>query len=111
MFEWFRKVFNKDTAGPNELRPVKGAMVARQGNRVVYNMLDPTMQKFIGQCVGAIKKAGIKAKGTGQFSIRLGEKGVELRLDEFWQEYARSGDDAVFQKLVADAKDTLDLAE
>ncbi len=111
MLQWLRNLFSRNAAQPNGLRPVPGATVALAGNRVIYNMLDPTMQRFMGQCVGAIKKAGVKAKGTGQFSVLLGEKRVELWLDEFWQEYAQSGDDAIFQKVVADAKDTLDLAE
>ena len=32
-----------------------------------------------------LKKAGIAAKGTGQFSILVGEQHAELRLDKFYQ--------------------------
>jgi hypothetical protein len=111
VFQWIRNLFHSQPTRPDDLRPVPGALVARQGNRVIYNMLDPTMKKFMGQCIGAIKKANIRAKGTGQFSILLGENAVELVLDDFWKEYAGSGDAAVFQKVVEAAKDTLDLAE
>jgi hypothetical protein len=43
------------------------------------------MQQFMGRCVGAIKKAGIAAKGTGQFSVLVGESRTELRLDQFYR--------------------------
>ena len=43
------------------------------------------MQQFMGRCVGAIKKAGIAAKGTVQFSIIVGETRAELRLDKFYK--------------------------
>ena len=111
MLQWIRNLFRGQPAQHDEFRPVPGAMVVKQGNRVVYNMLDPTMQKFMGQCVGAVKKASIRAKGTAQFSILLGEEAVELNLDAFWKEYAHSGDAVVFQKVVDAAKDTLKQAE
>jgi hypothetical protein len=55
-----------------------------QEGAVLYNLLSPHMQQFMGRCVGAIKKAGIAAKGTGQFSILVGERGSELSLDKFY---------------------------
>jgi hypothetical protein len=68
-------------------------------------MLDPWMQKFMGQCVGALKKEGIRAQGTGQFSIRLGEDGKkEVRLDAFWSRYSKSQSASEFAAVVAEAK-------
>ena len=67
-------------------------------------MLDPAMQQFMGKCVGVLKKAGLKAKGTGQFSILIGENQCELNLDEFWAEFADKNDSNVFEKVVEAAK-------
>ena len=68
------------------LRPVGGAMVASTADgRVLYNMLTPHMQQFLGQCVGAIKRKGLKARGTGQFSILIGDQQEELALERFYQ--------------------------
>jgi hypothetical protein len=59
----------------------------------------------MGRCVGAVKKAGIRAKGTGQFSILLGDdQRAELQLDEFWSEFAESQDAAVFERVAAAAR-------
>src|SRR5262245_35701115 len=61
------------------LRAVPGAGVfASRDGKVLYNLLTPHMQQFLGRCVSAVKKAGIKAKGTGQFSILLGDSRTEL---------------------------------
>jgi hypothetical protein len=68
------------------LRAVPGALsYSNKEGAVLYNMLTPHMQQFMGRCVSAIKKAGIAAKGTGQFSILVGERRAELRLDKFYQ--------------------------
>jgi hypothetical protein len=68
------------------VRAVPGALAyANHGGEVFYNLLTPHMQQFMGRCVGAIKKAGIAAKGTGQFSILVGESRAELRLDKFYK--------------------------
>jgi len=41
-----------------------------------------------GRCIGTAKKAGIKAKGPGQFSVSLGEsRHVAISLDQFWAKY------------------------
>ena len=79
------------------LRAVPGALnYTNQDGSVLYNLLTPHMQQFMGRCVSAIKKAGIAAKGTGQFSVLVGERGAELRLDRFY----RPEDDP---KLIEDA--------
>jgi hypothetical protein len=95
--------------GRDELRSVPGALTAStESGRVIYNMLDPLMQRFMGQCVGALKKEGIRAKGTGQFSVRVGENGAaEVILDEFWRRYAKDQDARVFSDVVQAAKKAL----
>lgn len=108
MFSWIRTLFGRGPARDSEeLRAVPGAGAYRsQDGKVIYNALDPCMGKFIGRCVGAVKKAGVKAKGTSQFSILLGDQQrSELRLDEFWQEFQESEDEGVFQKVANAAKD------
>jgi hypothetical protein len=82
-------------------RPVPGAGVFADSNgEVIYNMLDPAMKQFMGRCIGAVKKSGIKAKGSGQFSILLGDDGgQELALTPFWQSYQGSQDQAVFNSV------------
>lgn len=56
--------------------------------------------------LGAVKKAGMKARGTGQFSISLEDGTHELLLDDF---YARLCDDpstesAVMEDVVTAAR-------
>ena len=96
-------LFGKQDDG---LRAVPGAGVyADKTGKVVYNMLDPMMGQFMGRCVGAVKKSGIKAKGTGQFSILLGDdQSSELRLDDFWTEFQKSQDGSVFDKVAEAAQ-------
>lgn len=96
----------KDEEG---LRPVRGAGVySDQGGKVVYNMLDPWMGKFMGRCVGAIKKSGIPAKGTGQFSVLLGEdQQAELPLDRFWERFQKSEDEEVFVEVAQAASELI----
>lgn len=68
------------------LRAVPGALVYRDAEgRVGLNLLTPHMQQFMGRCVGALRNAGIPARGTGQFSLLVGEGGEELLLDEFYR--------------------------
>jgi hypothetical protein len=100
----FNKLFGGASEKPApELRPVPGALVAsdRATGRVVYNLLTPHMQQFMGRCVSAIKRGGIVAKGTGQFSILLGEQQSELRLDQFYQP---SDDPGLIEQVVAEAR-------
>ena len=80
-----------------------GALVAsdKATGQVVYNMLTPHMQQFMGRCVSAIKRGGIAAKGTGQFSVLVGEQRTELRLDQFYQP---SDDPSVVEQVVAEAR-------
>ena len=74
----------------------------------MYNLLDPAMQQFLGRCVGAIKKVGIKAKGTGSFSVLLGEdQKTELKLDQFWKEFCNSHDSEVFTRVTSAAKQAI----
>ena len=103
MLSFLTKMFG---GGDSGVRKVPGAMSASdRSGRVVYNMLDPWMQKFMGQCVSALKKEGIKARGTGQFSIQLGEAGKEeLRLDVFWSRYSKNQSASEFAAVVAEAK-------
>jgi hypothetical protein len=101
---WLGKLFGGASEKPApELRPVPGALVAsdRATGQVVYNLLTPHMQQFMGRCVSAIKRAGIVAKGTGQFSILVGEQRSELRLDQFYQP---SDDPALVEQVVAQAR-------
>ena len=107
MFGWFRKTPpDKLQALDEGLRPVPEAGVFRDGGgQVLYNLLDPVMQQFLGRCVGAIKKGGIRAKGTGSFSVLLGEdQRTELQLDRFWKEFCDSQDAAVFSRVAEEAK-------
>jgi len=62
------------------------------------------MQQFMGRCIGAIKKAGLRAKGSGQFSVIIGDAGAELILDDYWQQFSATKDQAVFDRVVAAAK-------
>lgn len=106
MFGWFKKKSpDKPRAPDGGLRPVPGAGVYRYGGQVMYNLLDPVMQQFLGRCVGAIKKVGIRAKGTGSFSVLLGEdQKAELQLDQFWKEFCDSQEAAVFGRVAEAAK-------
>ena len=107
MFGWFKKKHpDKPQTPDNSLRAVPGAGVYRDNSgQVMYNLLDPVMQQFLGRCVGAIKKAGIRAKGTGSFSILLGdEQEAELQLDQFWSEYCGSQDAGIFGRVAEAAK-------
>ena len=103
MLSFIKRIFGGKDGG---LRKVTGALSASDASgRVVYNMLDPWMQKFMGQCVAALKKAGIRAKGTGQFSIRLGDEGEkELLLDTFWSRYAKTQSAEEFDAVVVEAR-------
>ena len=78
---------NKTQSTKSGLRAVPGAGAYSKDGKVIYNMLDPEMGQFMGRCVGAVKKAGIKAKGTGQFSISLNDGKAELNLDQFYSDY------------------------
>mgnify|MGYP001096594257 CR=1 FL=1 len=69
----------------SKIEAVPGALVASYEGETIYNMLTPHMQQFLGRCVGAIKKEGIKAKGTGQFSILIGEDGREIFLKDYYK--------------------------
>jgi hypothetical protein len=86
----------------SDLRAVPGALVAKSHTgQVAYNMLTPHMGQFMGRCVGGIKRAGLSATGTGQFSILVGEQSRELRLDRFYQP---SDDPKVIEQVVAEAR-------
>ena len=66
MFNWLKKLTRKPSGGEGPLRAVPGAGTCRgTDGKVIYNMLDPMMQQFLGRCVGAVKKAGIRAKRDG----------------------------------------------
>ena len=87
--------------GQKILRPVPGATAYSIDGKVAYNSLTPHMQQFMGRCIGAIKKMGIAARGTGQFSIVVGDHQRELMLDRF---YHPDDDLAVIDRVVAEAK-------
>jgi hypothetical protein len=102
MSTWLRKLFSGTEQSDSGLREVSGALVARTSDgAVVYNLLTPHMQQFLGRCVSAIKRSGIYAKGTGQFSILLGEQRVELRLDQF---YKTNDDAATVEAVLAESR-------
>jgi len=95
----FRERKPKDPAG---LQAVPGAASFSHGDEVVYNILTPHMQQFLGRCIGALKKEGITAKGTGQFSIVLGDAGTEeLHLQHF---YRPDDDPALIQAVVSEGR-------
>jgi hypothetical protein len=85
----------------NDLRAVPGAMSFSIDGKIAYNLLTPHMKQFMGRCVGAIKKSGIPARGTGQFSIVVGDKQAELMLDEF---YAPDGNADVLDRVITKAR-------
>jgi len=106
MFDWLRRLLGQGATPSDGLRSVPGAAVAitTKDGKVIYNALDPAMQQFMGRCIGAVKKAGIQAKGSGQFSVLVGENEKELILDAYWQEFSASKDAAVFERVVDAAK-------
>ncbi|MCU0880672.1 MAG: hypothetical protein MUF06_23125 [Pirellulaceae bacterium] len=107
MFNWLKgKLPDEPNAPDSGIRPVPGAGIYRdRDGQVIYNLLDPIMQQFLGRCIGAIKKAGIRTTGTGSFSILLGEdQKVELQLDQFWKEFCDSQDPEVFGRVAEAAK-------
>ena len=67
------------------LRAPPGANSRTIDGKIVDTRLTPDRQQFMGRCIGAIKKSGIPAQGTGQFSILVGDSQAELRLDEMRQ--------------------------
>ncbi len=79
-----------ESALGKDLKVVPGAAAVTHEGKVIYNLLTPHMQQFMGRCIGAIKKTGIKAQGTGQFSILLVDKQVELPLEPFYTSNSRS---------------------
>jgi hypothetical protein len=100
--KWLRRIFGGKQQPDAGLREVPGALVARTlDGRVAYNILTPHMQQFMGRCVSAIKRSGIAAKGTGQFSILLGEQRAELRLDQFYQP---TDDPTIVEQVVAESR-------
>ena len=96
------KLILKDAAKKN-LRAVPGATAYSTEGKVAYNLLTPHMQQFMGRCIGAIKKAGIAARGTGQFSIVVGDHQSEIVLDRFYQQ---DDDPITIDRVVAEAKAT-----
>lgn len=110
MFGWFKKKpADKPHSPITPQRSVPGAGVYRDNSgQVMYNMLDPGMQQFLGLCIGAIKKAGVRAKGTGSFSVMLGEdQKAELQLDHYWKEFSESHNPSVFGRVAEAAKQAL----
>ena len=86
---------------PN-LRAVPGALAwSDSSGRVIYNTLTPHMKQFMGRCIGGIKRVGIAATGTGQFSVMVGEQRAELRLDQFYQPI---DDPTLIEQVVAEAR-------
>jgi hypothetical protein len=98
----FRGSRGPDAAGEGK-RAVPGALVVGTAEGgVIYNLLTPHMQQFMGRCIGTLKRAGIRAKGTGQFSVLIGKRERELRLDRFYQPV---DDPAMIEKVVAEARE------
>lgn len=99
---WLKKIFGTSREESAELREVPGAMAVRTSDKkVAYNMLTPHMQQFMGRCVSAIKRIGLRAKGTGQFSILVGAEEKEIRLEEFYQP---SDDPALVDRVLEEAR-------
>jgi hypothetical protein len=88
---------------PKHLAPVAGALAASHEGRVVYNMLTPHMQQFMGRCIAETKKAGMQAKGTGQFSMVVNGS-AEVKLSGFYQP---QDDPRIVQEVVAAARRAL----
>ena len=103
MMNWFRRLFGASEQPVSGLRPVPGALVAtdKRTGQVIYNMLTPHMKQFMGRCIGAIKRDGIAATGTGQFSVLVGERRTELRLDLY---YEPRNDAMLVEQVVAEAR-------
>lgn len=87
MIPWLKQLLaSPREQKPKPVRSVPGALVVSgNGGEVIYNLLTPHMQQFMGRCVGALKKAGISARGTAQFSLLVGERGEELMLDHHYR--------------------------
>ncbi|MDB2687264.1 hypothetical protein N9Y42_08630 [Mariniblastus sp.] len=105
----FKKLFGgSDDAKPSseELRSVPGAASYSIDGKVGYNMLDPMMQQFMGRCIGAVKKSGLRAGGTGQFSVSINDGEHELILDEFWARVCDNPDsqEQVMEDVIAAAQ-------
>jgi hypothetical protein len=99
MIEWLKSLFGSPKGS---LRGVPGALTARTADgQVIYNMLTPHMQQFMRRCINAIKRDGIAAKGTGQFSVLIGERKAELQLDQYFQPI---DDPTIVERVVAAAK-------
>ena len=97
----------RPSADNDGLRAVPGAMSYEAEGRVLYNMLDPFMKKFMGRCIGAIKKTGVDARGTGQFSVSINGGAHELLLDTFWAKLQSQPDSEaeVLKEVVAAASE------
>ena len=71
------------------LRAVPEAIVFRDDfGEVTLNIIQYEAQLFMNMFIGVIKKHGMPAKGTAQFSVLLGE-GLkwELFLDDIWANF------------------------
>jgi hypothetical protein len=72
---------------------------------VWINSLDPKRYQFLERCIVAIKKRGVRAEATGGFSVFVGKgQGRELSLDEYWDLYAESQDETVFDQVASAAR-------
>jgi len=69
---------------------------------------DAAMQEFLARSVATVREAGIPADGTGNFSLTLGDQGLELILDPYWRIYKQSPDDEIFDKILADARSAIE---
>ena len=76
------------------LRAVPGAIVFRNDlGQVTSNIIEYKAQLFMRMFIGVIKKQGMIAKGSGQFTVLLGEGFKwELFLDDIWENYQANMD-------------------
>jgi hypothetical protein len=90
-----------DGPATEDLRAVPDVLVARSDGKVVYNLIDPLRQKFVGRCVAALRAAGILVEVSADFSVVIGEGKLRIPLDEYWD---RGGNDPQVFRVVQDAQ-------
>jgi len=72
---------------------------------LLINTLGPEKILFLERCIAAIKKLGVRLEATGGFSVLVGKgKGREISLDEYWERFAESQDEAVFDQVAFAAR-------
>ena len=68
--------------------------VEKEDGSLVFLISNPWMQQFMGKVISGLRKAEIRSRGTGRFSVLTeppGQSEVEFYLEEFWPLYENSG--------------------